>query len=205
MLIQQALEAVGESPREPWCLSFANTVSSRHVGGNDRLNTFEDLRNWLLKAGLLKEQIPGLEDARSLERAKRLREAIYHVGSAIASGEPLPREEIDELNWDAQKALMSLKLRSGGEALEWDLEALSQSVSGCIGLLALSAANLYTSSVANRVRECRNAECGWMFLDLSKNRSRKWCDMSDCGNLEKARRHYAKKKALATKQTGLKR
>jgi predicted RNA-binding Zn ribbon-like protein len=39
-----------------------------------------------------------------------------------------------------------------------------------------------------RVRECANHDCGWLFLDLSRNRSRKWCDMSSCGNRAKVRR-----------------
>jgi predicted RNA-binding Zn ribbon-like protein len=62
-------------------------------------------------------------------------------------------------------------------------------------MVALSAARLYSSPQASRVRECQSSGCGWLFLDLSKNRSRKWCSMSDCGNVEKARRHYQRKKA----------
>ena len=41
-----------------------------------------------------------------------------------------------------------------------------------------------------RVKECDNETCRWLFVDMSKNRSRRWCDMKDCGNRAKARRHY---------------
>jgi predicted RNA-binding Zn ribbon-like protein len=45
----------------------------------------------------------------------------------------------------------------------------------------------------DRVRSCQGDTCGWLFLDMSKNRSRRWCSMSDCGNTAKARRYYHRK------------
>ena len=58
-----------------------------------------------------------------------------------------------------------------------------------------SAAELLVSGELSRVRTCANDTCGWLFMDTSKNRSRRWCDMNDCGNRAKARRHYARKRA----------
>jgi predicted RNA-binding Zn ribbon-like protein len=55
---------------------------------------------------------------------------------------------------------------------------------------ALSALRLAADPPKERLRIC--AQCGWLFLDRSKNRSRLWCDMAVCGNREKARRHYAR-------------
>jgi predicted RNA-binding Zn ribbon-like protein len=43
-----------------------------------------------------------------------------------------------------------------------------------------------------RMKICGN--CGWLFIDRSKNRSRAWCDMAVCGNRTKANRHYRRKK-----------
>jgi predicted RNA-binding Zn ribbon-like protein len=60
--------------------------------------------------------------------------------------------------------------------------------------VARSAADLLTSQEQSRVRECAASDCGWLFLDLSRNRSRRWCDMETCGNRTKARRHYARSK-----------
>ncbi|HEV2391667.1 MAG TPA: CGNR zinc finger domain-containing protein [Verrucomicrobiae bacterium] len=42
------------------------------------------------------------------------------------------------------------------------------------------------------MRLCQGDTCGWLFVDSSKNHSRRWCDMRDCGNRAKARRHRAK-------------
>ena len=56
---------------------------------------------------------------------------------------------------------------------------------------------LLTSSQLARVRDCADATCGWVFIDQSKNASRRWCDMGDCGNRAKARRYRARQKADA--------
>ena len=60
-----------------------------------------------------------------------------------------------------------------------------------------------TSDRLTQVRECADDTCGWLFLDLSKNASRRWCNMADCGNRAKARRYRARKKATQeTPETG---
>ncbi|MBI4413448.1 MAG: CGNR zinc finger domain-containing protein, partial [candidate division NC10 bacterium] len=58
-----------------------------------------------------------------------------------------------------------------------------------------SAADLLTSGELAAVRECEAETCAWLFMDRSRNRSRRWCDMKACGNRAKARRHYERKKA----------
>ena len=57
-----------------------------------------------------------------------------------------------------------------------------------------SAVELLTADALRRVLECANDPCGWLFVDLSRNRSRRWCDMRDCANKVKARRHHARTK-----------
>lgn len=59
--------------------------------------------------------------------------------------------------------------------------------------VARSAAELLTSPDAQRVRECALRSCSWLFVDRSRNRRRRWCDMKTCGNRAKARRHYRRK------------
>jgi predicted RNA-binding Zn ribbon-like protein len=54
--------------------------------------------------------------------------------------------------------------------------------------LAHSAAELLASSERARVRLCEGEDCGWLFLDTSRNGARHWCDMKDCGNRAKVRR-----------------
>jgi predicted RNA-binding Zn ribbon-like protein len=57
---------------------------------------------------------------------------------------------------------------------------------------AASAADLLTSPDLARVKTCPGAGCAWLFLDRSRNGTRRWCDMSVCGNRAKARRHYSR-------------
>jgi predicted RNA-binding Zn ribbon-like protein len=57
-------------------------------------------------------------------------------------------------------------------------------------VVADNAALILTSPERERLSQCRDAECGWFFLDTSKNRSRRWCTMEGCGNRNKARTFY---------------
>jgi predicted RNA-binding Zn ribbon-like protein len=197
MPIESLFHQLGEPHSEPWCLSFANTGTSRLDPSRKDFGGLEDLRTWLQKKSILAEDAPSTgEDSRILERAIRLREAIYGIGSALAEKRTPTEDDLGELNWSVQKAVVAARIEATGGGLEWNLDSLRASTAGSIGLIALSAAGLFTSGQAGRVRECNNETCGWLFLDLSKNRSRKWCDMSDCGNVAKARRYYAKQKAL---------
>ena len=63
--------------------------------------------------------------------------------------------------------------------------------------VARSAADLLTSDDLGRVRECAGERCNWLFIDRSKNHSRRWCDMQDCGNVAKVRRYRSRKQADA--------
>jgi len=61
-------------------------------------------------------------------------------------------------------------------------------------LILQDCQELLTSDDLNRLRICAAEECGWLFIDRSKNGTRRWCDMADCGNLDKQRRHYRRKR-----------
>jgi predicted RNA-binding Zn ribbon-like protein len=54
---------------------------------------------------------------------------------------------------------------------------------------------LLTSDKLSRVRQCQGENCTWLFLDTSKNHTRRWCEMKVCGNRVKARRHYERKRS----------
>jgi predicted RNA-binding Zn ribbon-like protein len=58
--------------------------------------------------------------------------------------------------------------------------------------LSVSALSLLPPARSERIRVCAN--CRWLFLDESRNRSRIWCDMTVCGNRQKAQRHYRRRK-----------
>ena len=85
----------------------------------------------------------------------------------------------------------ALSARDGGFA--WAAGAPGTPLRRPLWPVLWSAADLLTSDRLARVRSCGDPRCGWLFLDTSRNRSRRWCDMADCGNRAKARRHYARR------------
>jgi predicted RNA-binding Zn ribbon-like protein len=49
------------------------------------------------------------------------------------------------------------------------------------------------------IRECAAGTCTWLFLDRSRSHRRRWCSMTSCGNREKVRRFYARKRKHAAR------
>jgi predicted RNA-binding Zn ribbon-like protein len=193
------------------CLDFVNTVGWRLADHpREYLRSYEDLLNWATQAGLLTpEEEEGLsrraaldpEGAReALARALALREAIHRAVSATIAGEP--RDEADlkgglsTLNGELSVALSRLRVVPSGGAFGWGWDRAADDggarLDGPLWPVARSAAGLLTSPKLGRVKVCAGEGCGWVFLDESRNASRKWCDSRDCGNRERVRRHLAR-------------
>jgi predicted RNA-binding Zn ribbon-like protein len=129
--------------------------------------------------------------AATLARAKELREALYRVFSAVAAGEPPPVPELARLNEELKKALSRQRLALEQGHVMWTFDSAPTDLDAMLWPVARSAGEFLTGDAGMaRLRECAGDTCGWLFVDTSKNRSRRWCDMADCGNRAKARRHY---------------
>lgn len=126
-----------------------------------------------------------------LRRVIELREAIYRTFTAIAQGGIARQDDLDLIADFANEALQhrSLSAAEGGYRWEWRAEG-KNSLARVVWPLAQAAAELLTSKELRVVRLCEAPDCQWLFLDRSRNRSRRWCDMAACGNRAKARRHY---------------
>jgi predicted RNA-binding Zn ribbon-like protein len=194
------------------CLDFTNTVGWR--GGENRydhLNGYPDLVWWGLHAGaigaaeaelLLRKAAAKPEAAaRELERAREVREAMYRVFSDLTARGWVAGEDLETLNGALAAALAQVRLEPGEEGLVWGWSG-ADSLSRVLWPVVRSAAELLTSQELERVGECAGERCGWLYLDVSKNRSRRWCDMRDCGNRAKARRHYERAKRAREVGTG---
>jgi predicted RNA-binding Zn ribbon-like protein len=190
------------------CLDFANTVDQRGnpAGRVDHLATFPDLAAWSRQAGIVAPvderamlraaaRQPGT--ARSvLERAIRLREAIYTVFSALAARRPVPSTALTDLMTELRAALAHVDLQTAVPPYRWGWRSDREAVlDKPLWAVAKSAADLLTSDRVLAVRGCASETCWWLFLDTSRNRSRRWCDMKVCGNREKARRFYQRSAA----------
>ena len=180
-------------------MDFVNTASGR-TGPHptERLRAYADLVTWAERAGLLgPERADRLRRAaaehpvragRALEAARTLRDVIHRVFTRT----PAADADLEALARAAAAATAARRLEpqpDGGYAFVWpESDELEQ----ILWPVALSAAELLTSKDRARVKECANDSCRWLFLDRSKNRSRRWCLMRDCGNQAKARRFRAR-------------
>jgi predicted RNA-binding Zn ribbon-like protein len=194
------------------CLDFVNTLAWRLTDRPvEYLGSYEDLLAWGRQAGLLApdetEVLSGWaatdpEEAReTLSRAVALREAVHRVFSAAIAGEPRDEGALSTLNRELSEALSRLRVAPvAGDAYVWAWDRGGEEDGGGPPLerplwpVARSAAELLTSAKLGRVKVCGGEGCGWMFVDESRNASRKWCESRDCGNRERVRQYLARKK-----------
>ena len=128
-----------------------------------------------------------------LRKARALREALFALFRAVAKGRKLPARELAALNAALPEALSRMRLQPVAQArVEWTFEHPQAALDAMLPPVVKAAADLLASPRRERVRCCEGTGCAWLFLDESRNRSRRWCDMTVCGNRAKARRHRAR-------------
>jgi predicted RNA-binding Zn ribbon-like protein len=186
------------------CLDYVNTLGDRPIRDNDRLAGYGDLLLWGSQAGIL-----GRATLRRLERragraprdaaaafhgAIEIRETVYRIFSAVASGEAPDDGDLAILNGSLAEALPHLRLQGDTAGARWVWSGPHTDLDRVLWPVVRSAADLLTSPDAALVRECASDRCSWLFVDGSRNKRRRWCDMKTCGNRAKARRYYAKKR-----------
>ena len=184
------------------CLDFANTLSRRRIPEQsiDHLASYHDLvafaeQSQVLlpkQANDLRAHPPPTGKVQTIMRkALGYRENLYRAFSALAKGKPPASHDLQTINDFAVEALSHRRLARANGHYHWEWEWKSQNpVDSILWPIAQSAADLLTSPDLAAVRMCEAPDCAWLFLDQSRNRSRRWCDMKVCGNRQKARRHY---------------
>ena len=194
------------------CLGFANTLGNRLTSHSvERLNHYGDVVAWECERGILSEQEAEqlaqeaarrpVEAASTLARAIVLREAIYRIFSAVAGERSPEAADMMILNIALASALAVLHIVAIEQGFVWAWSRGGEGLDRVLWPVVLSTVNLLTSNELRAVRECAAPNCGWLFLDTTRNRSRRWCDMMVCGNRAKARRHYERKKQAAGLQS----
>lgn len=182
------------------CLDFTNTVSDRGAEQPvERLGSYGDFLAWAQQAGavtaraargLLREAAARPAGARQvLADAIRLREALYRVFNAVSAGRVPRASDLAIVNAAVPAAFERSRLVAspGGFTLAADVS--TDDLAAPLTPIVRSAVDLLTSpSEVERVRTCAAVTCAWLFLDTTKNRARRWCDMKVCGNREKVRR-----------------
>ena len=194
------------------CLDFINTVDGRksdlprkeshsvdsHLVG-DKLGEYSDLVEWSRHAGIITAKVAerlihaskqnSSEAKDVLDRAITLREALYRIFKAVIAGRRPQAADLGALNNELLEARTHERMTHGANGFTWEWVDSEAALDRMLWSIAHSAAELLTSGDLSRLRECGGEECGWVFEDTSRNRSRHWCDMQDCGNLAKVRRY----------------
>jgi predicted RNA-binding Zn ribbon-like protein len=127
-----------------------------------------------------------------LERAIAWREALYRALSAVAAGGAASGRSLDDALRPMIPLLTATRLTVRARKVRRQWGGASDDLERALWPIAWSVHELLNGEDLARVRECRNADCHWLFVDRSRNRSRRWCGMAICGNVEKARRFRRK-------------
>lgn len=187
------------------CLDFTNTLEERLSSSQvERLNTYADLLAWSRQAGILdageierlleQAEAEPEQAASELVSIKQARELIYRIFDAVANGEAANAEDMRQLNRTLGETMAHARLVPGESGFAWGWSDAQERLESPLWFIVRSTADLLASPELRYTRICASEDCGWLFLDTSKNHSRRWCDMKSCGNRAKARRHYTRKK-----------
>ncbi|HEV8037368.1 MAG TPA: CGNR zinc finger domain-containing protein [Bryobacteraceae bacterium] len=185
-------------------LDLVNTLDNRfsQTGPAELLAGYADLLRFASQSGLLtQQQAKKLKhlDASEAERAKvlrevrGLREALAIIAYAQLDGRRLPASALVTLEHYFKQASFHRHLSSGQLRPVWSWRGLDRQLVAPVWLLAHATEDFLLSDRSSQLRCCASETCRWLFLDASKNQTRRWCDMKVCGNRMKARRFYARK------------
>ena len=185
-------------------LDFANTLDFRY---NERrrvelLPTYARFLEFAAQAGLISasgkrkllRNTTGSAAGRRLKQIVEIRDALYRMFLAAVNGKPPNPSCLRIYNSYLRDLYVAKEIiwrKSGVIRSSADLTTTSL---GPIWPILESAGTLLTSRDRSHIRECGDQSCRWLFLDTSKNHSRRWCSMDICGSRSKARRYYARQK-----------
>jgi len=194
----KTLEIVGGA----LCLDFANTINSRQNPEHDYLLQYSDLVDWAEKLGILsppqnsqlqkRARQTRHEAENALLAARTLRDLLYRLFSnAIRDSEPEKKDlEVFTIFYGESISRGQFVKQETHYGTTWSFDEALESV---LWPVIHSAGELLLSEALDQVKECPG--CGWLFLDTSKNQSRRWCSMNTCGARDKMRRYHKRQQA----------
>lgn len=166
------------------CLNLLATLGRRGAVPVERLRTADDLAYWLVTTGLVGHTPPVTES--DLQRVRLLREAAHRVVDAARRERRPDPVDVDELNaWAAEPTAVPQLSADGTTATRES----DRPVTAAMAALGRETIELVTGPNLARIRSCAAPECRMLFLDSSRGARRRWCSMSRCGNVAKARAH----------------
>ena len=196
------------------CLDFCNSgEGAKNSGGSEWIASYADLIDWLEGAkGISARQAAQLRNAgaaspraaaRVWQRALLLRETLFRVFNATAAGDAVPAADLASIQTEYARALSFARLARTQTGYAWSLEPSPTAPEAALQPIIESALRLLMSDALAQLRRCGNSTCYWLFIDETRNRSRRWCEMASCGNLVKVRRHRKKVRSAVSRHKPL--
>lgn len=189
-------------------LDFVNSLDNRFRadGPNEMLPSYADLLRFLEESGLLtRQQARALSKtitpevaAPVLDATRELREATAAVFYGSLERQRPQQQDLELLEKHFMSASRHRELQWGEDSqtpagLSWSWGRNASDPRLPVWTVALSVSDILLSPDMARVRTCAVDTCRWLFLDTSKNHTRRWCNMKVCGNRVKARRFQARR------------
>jgi predicted RNA-binding Zn ribbon-like protein len=196
------------------CLNFANTLDKRlssqpedKLGGYDAFVAFGQQTGALLPSEARKLRQEGSRDkgeaARVFLRAVGVRELIFRTMSAVAAGRKVSEADTVALNAEVQKLNARSRISPMHGQNTWKWAEKEDGAGRLVARIVRSAVEILTSNDIERVKKCASEKCCWLFLDRSRSRNRRWCEMRTCGSQQKARAYYRRKTASRQREKAL--
>ena len=190
------------------CLDFCNSgQNARGASGAEWIAGFPELIDWLEAAeAITRGQAARLRRAAAASpraaaqvwgRAIKFRETLFRVLNAKAESRAIAPEDLSAIEAEHARAASFARLSRDGDGYRWTLDPSAAALDAAMQPLVESAVSLLTSAKLERLRRCGNSTCYWLFIDETKNHSRRWCEMASCGNIVKVRRHREKARSAA--------
>lgn len=192
---------------ERLCMDFMNTVSWRESAEKRRewFTSYSKLVDWCIHAGVLtgqqaealleKAEEKPSEAEEVLKMAIELREVMNRIFKSIAKETSPHSSDLELFNAFVGRFYQSLQIEYVEDRYMLQFKHSDHPLDRMLPPILQSAVDLLVSQDdLLRVKQCEGDPCGWLFFDTSRNRSRRWCSMADCGNRAKARRFYQKEK-----------
>ena len=186
-------------------LDFVNSVGN-HLAAHFReyLTSYTDLALWAAHAGVITpdhaERLMALADVHpqeadaALTRAIETREVIFRLLLSSIRNQSPNEADLAAFNATLVNAPARTRIVLEDEHYHWHFADEVESLDDPLWRIIWATADLLTADQLTQVKICEGDECGWVFLDISRNQARRWCSMADCGNRAKANRYYKRHK-----------
>lgn len=192
---------------ERLCMDFINTVSWRESTEKRRdwFTSYPKLVDWSTHAEVLtiqqaqdllseaEENPSKAEDV--LKQTIKLREVMYRMFKSISMKTPPNEQDLGRFNQSVSHYYQLLQVTKDEDQFTLRFKQTEKNLDPMLPPILQSAVDLLVSkNELERVKQCEGDPCGWLFFDTSRNKSRRWCSMADCGNRAKVRKFYQKGK-----------